>query len=375
MIYAVERQTGQHDDGDSGDYSVQAPQSPDWAALIERLLRLIDRKERETGPTETWAMLGICKPLARFLQEDLPRLNDGELQNLAARATVRVSDIQSQAAGRAAFRTGDWRVLLYCLTGSRTLLEAISRAEELFLVIDGRLGDLSLIKKDGSARLLLSGSRCGDEELDFIVTYHGYRLFHTMLGWLIGRPLTGRLNLDFPDRCRVYADTSGISFNLSLGAKRSELIFPSALLDQPIIRTMEDCISVGSVRHLLGPRLTHDAAEVSRRVQALLRLHLRDQSHLLSLDELARELAMGRMTLRRRLQAANTSYNQLRDDIRQELATYLLKNEKLSIDEVTERLDFCDADAFRRAFRNWTGMAPTQYRQRILNSSGLEIPS
>jgi AraC-like DNA-binding protein len=81
-------------------------------------------------------------------------------------------------------------------------------------------------------------------------------------------------------------------------------------------------------------------------------------------DALARRLACSKRTLRRKLQAAHTSYQQLLDDVRQALAIKYVSDTHLSLEQVSDQLRFQDASTFYRAFKRWTGCTPSQYRAR-----------
>jgi len=80
------------------------------------------------------------------------------------------------------------------------------------------------------------------------------------------------------------------------------------------------------------------------------------------IDELAAELHMSTRTLRRQLDAEQTSYRELRADVTQTLATELLGVVGLSVNEVARRLGYSDTTAFSHAFRRWTGRAASDYR-------------
>jgi AraC-like DNA-binding protein len=137
------------------------------------------------------------------------------------------------------------------------------------------------------------------------------------------------------------------------------------MLDLPIVRTMDDCEAAPTLNFLFGLLDGNDPAEIARRARQLMALTLRQEGRLLSLDELANDLALGRMTLRRRLSAAGTTFHKLRDEVRRGIAIDLVTNSNLPIEEIAERLDFCDSDSLRSAFHNWTGMAPTHYRRSM----------
>lgn len=335
--------------------------------VVARLLVLI--AQHGGNPGAILRARGFDQPLQQFISEVLPSLDGGDLQTLAAHASVAVSDMQARAAGRPMFRSGDWRLLFYCLIGSRTLGEAIMRMEELLAAIDGRMGMVAFRRSGILARLTYDGLRAGDEEMDFIIALHGHLMFHAIFSWLIAKPLAGRVALDFPETARAHIRDEILPFELAFDAPRPEMTFAAHLLDQPIVRDMEDCEALPTLNFLLGLKLEANPSEIVRRAQRLMSAALKERSRLPSLDELARDLALGRMTLRRRLHAAGTSFNSLREALRQDMAIDLLNHSPISIEEVAERLGFCDSDAFRRAFRAWTGMAPTQFRRKTESGS------
>ena len=77
--------------------------------------------------------------------------------------------------------------------------------------------------------------------------------------------------------------------------------------------------------------------------------------------ELAEALRMTERTLRRKLRAEGTGPRELLDEVRHERALALLEEGQRSLDEIAYVLGFSGAGAFRRAFRRWTGVAPTEY--------------
>ena len=75
----------------------------------------------------------------------------------------------------------------------------------------------------------------------------------------------------------------------------------------------------------------------------------------------AERLSMSARALQRKLAQEGTSFQQVLDQTRSELALeYLADN--LSQQEIAYMLGFSDSSAFAKAFRRWFGIAPTQYR-------------
>jgi AraC-like DNA-binding protein len=78
---------------------------------------------------------------------------------------------------------------------------------------------------------------------------------------------------------------------------------------------------------------------------------------------LARGLNLSLRTLQRRLAKAGTSFSELLDEARRELALRYIGEDRMSIKETTYLLGFSEPANFTRAFRRWTGMSPTGYRK------------
>ncbi|MEO5925783.1 MAG: AraC family transcriptional regulator [Bryobacteraceae bacterium] len=81
-----------------------------------------------------------------------------------------------------------------------------------------------------------------------------------------------------------------------------------------------------------------------------------------TLDEVAAELGMSERTIQRELRVENTSFRQLIEDTRKEIAMQHLAQPGASASEAAFLLGFSEPSAFTRAFRRWTGSAPTQFQ-------------
>lgn len=79
--------------------------------------------------------------------------------------------------------------------------------------------------------------------------------------------------------------------------------------------------------------------------------------------DIASELGLSLRTFHRRLAEEGMSYQSIVDGMRRSLATELLENTHMSIDQVAERIGFADATSFRKAFKKWTNRSPTDFRR------------
>lgn len=81
-----------------------------------------------------------------------------------------------------------------------------------------------------------------------------------------------------------------------------------------------------------------------------------------SLQEVAKKLAISTRTLQRRLKEEGSSFRQVLDATREELARHYLSSSSMSGAEISFLLGFEDPNSFFRAFHAWTGETPEQAR-------------
>jgi AraC-like DNA-binding protein len=83
-----------------------------------------------------------------------------------------------------------------------------------------------------------------------------------------------------------------------------------------------------------------------------------------SLQEIAQSINVHERTLQRKLRESGTTYKELLDATRHELALAYLSSAVHSVSDVTYKLGFAASGSFTRAFRRWTGVAPSAWRAR-----------
>ena len=82
-----------------------------------------------------------------------------------------------------------------------------------------------------------------------------------------------------------------------------------------------------------------------------------------SLKEVASEMALSVRTLQRRLTAGGQTFQGLLDRTREELAQSYLRDPSLSLFEITMLLGFAEQSSFNRAFKQWVGVSPGEWRE------------
>jgi len=106
------------------------------------------------------------------------------------------------------------------------------------------------------------------------------------------------------------------------------------------------------------------AESVSARVREVIEDDLAAAN--VSIDRVARQLAMSVRTLGRRLDAEGTTFRGLLDAVRKEAAVRHLRDRRVELAEVAFLLGYSEASAFHRSFRRWTGRTPVEFRRKAL---------
>jgi AraC-like DNA-binding protein len=106
-----------------------------------------------------------------------------------------------------------------------------------------------------------------------------------------------------------------------------------------------------------------DEGETTSRVRGLLVQHL--SSGRLTEADVASRLNRSTSSLQRDLRAEGTTFRQLLEGTRRDMAERLLTSESRSIGQTAFMLGYSDQSTFTRAFRRWHGVSPGQFvRQR-----------
>jgi len=115
----------------------------------------------------------------------------------------------------------------------------------------------------------------------------------------------------------------------------------------------------------LGKRLSSldTAATMSDRVRAALMEGLPAGRY--SVEDIGKSLALSTRTLQRQLREEATTFTDLLNATRRQLAQHYLSTSSVSHGEIAFLLGFQEVNSFLRAFKDWTGITPGTYRQEI----------
>jgi AraC-like DNA-binding protein len=148
---------------------------------------------------------------------------------------------------------------------------------------------------------------------------------------------------------------------VQFGADANELVFDTS-------RMQDQLPGDPNLRSVLATHAREQLARIPEGEPLLheVRRHLLEQLERGTVDPgvLARRVRMSERTLRRRLQAAGTRYQDLLDELRAQLARQYVQRPDADVTQVAIRLGFADPSTFYRAFKRWTGLTPAQFQRQ-----------
>ncbi|MEE4173654.1 MAG: AraC family transcriptional regulator ligand-binding domain-containing protein [Xanthomonadales bacterium] len=178
----------------------------------------------------------------------------------------------------------------------------------------------------------------------------------------LGREIQGA-SLSFAYAEPVYGEALAGAFHctLAFGAEHHALRLPVAWLEQPC--ALSDEAMHRYLLHRCEEELATSSGGLPTEV-TVRRALLATPGLIPGLAEVARTQHISTRTLIRRLKREGTTFQAIRDDVRQTLARDHLVNSDLTIAEIAWRLGYQDPSNFGRAFRRWLGVSPRTFRER-----------
>jgi AraC-like DNA-binding protein len=143
-------------------------------------------------------------------------------------------------------------------------------------------------------------------------------------------------------------------------ARRDAIVFRTCDLDLPFVSYNADLLAMLTPQ--LDRQLEQRKAEQSCAEQVNWVLKRLLGGHRPEITEVAKELGMSSRTLQRRITDEGASFRQLLSETRQGLAQYYLKEPSLGVSEIAYLLSYEDPSSFFRAFHEWEGMTPNEWK-------------
>lgn len=174
-------------------------------------------------------------------------------------------------------------------------------------------------------------------------------------------PIEMRFQHEVGSHADAFAKIGG--FPVTFGTERLEIILSLPALEIPV-PTYDPSLRA----HLLeyGERLLaeHRSPRQKTRAQVEGLITRSMPGAIIQAETAAAQLGLSPRTLARRLADEGTSYREIVEDLRCDLAQTFIKN-GMSLAEISYSLGYSDQAGFSTAFKRWTGQAPSAFRKRV----------
>ncbi len=151
---------------------------------------------------------------------------------------------------------------------------------------------------------------------------------------------------------------------VSFDSDMFKIVFPCHILSEPCL-TADDFSYRNALREcdqLLASQLFNKNLS-AKILNTLFDAVKSDDVKFPSLDEMAQSYNMSTRTLMRKLKNEHSSYQNLVDEVRKEIACWYLQHTTLSIDIIADKLGFQDNSNLSRVFKRWQICTPSEFRE------------
>lgn len=145
---------------------------------------------------------------------------------------------------------------------------------------------------------------------------------------------------------------------LRFGQPRTAIYFPESVLE--ISSPAGEVSTLASRRGDMAPGKPGDSTDLISAIREILENYITDDN--LSIGLVADLAGLTPRSLQRMIKAQDSSYRDLLNDARRNYAIRQLHDSNIRVSEIANRLGYREAGHFTRAFKRWTGVTPSQYR-------------
>lgn len=263
-------------------------------------------------------------------------------------------------------KVGTFAMITHGIINENSLERALAKAVLFYdLVTD----DIKMSVEAGDKNTLALNMVFVRPELDPAQYMHEFWLsiWYRLISWLAGSlaPLE-KVTFSY-DRPVVRIEEFKYMFPAAyeFNAPVTSLVFHRDFLQNPIVRSRPELKSFLSVAPLGFMTIPADVFSYGRRIRNLILPDRKLPLEFPEFEEVATLVGMGAQSLRRKLRQEGSSYRAIMENIRRDIAIEKLVRGNYSVAELAEILGYSETRAFTRAFNQWTGMSPIQYREHF----------
>ena len=220
---------------------------------------------------------------------------------------------------------------------------------------------MQLVKKAAVTELTIQFSQPEHDPGNFFQEFW-LMIWHRFASWVIGRKIAlNQIYFPYPKPNHHHELKNAFPCRHNYNRTGMKISFSSDYLSLAPVRTQRD-LSI-FLKNSPADLITIPGEEdnCKAKIRTLL---LHQQQEVLccpNFERLAQSFNVSSQTLRRRLKSEGTSYPQIKDEIRRDLAIEKLLSQTVAIADIARCLGFSESRSFSRAFKKWTDHTPTEY--------------
>ncbi len=300
-----------------------------------------------------------------LLEDPHSRLTGSELIRLIQTLMAQTEDEFIGLAAQRRSKPGTFSMMAHAVINCATLAQAIRRSAAFYELFETPVSlHFRQEPHEASLQFELREHIPDDDVIHELMVFVSLRFWR----WLVGRRLDP-LVIEFRAERPPHADEFQRVFRCPVvyDAEVNQIRFPAAWLGLPLAQTP---LSLSRfLRDSVAEIIRGGDVPVSVTDQVRALLGRGQQAAFPDLPTIAERLAMSPQTLRRRLKDEGTSYQAIKDALREQMARFYLAKPALSVEEIALMMGFSEASAFHRAFKKWTGQTPLACRQQLHQES------
>jgi AraC-like DNA-binding protein len=267
--------------------------------------------------------------------------------------------------GRRAMRPNEMDALFHYLLGARDLADVFGRMRSFYFMLKERLGEGIFLFREEQQSTIISINyawQVKERSLEEATLLSLEPIFY-FLQWAIDQEIEFQeISVPWQHDANTIKMMANISQTITFDAEKILIRIHSELLSRPVVRKLHEltrfyallpCFSV------IGFRKSDNQQDYFKKI--IIR-YFETHKHMPTLTDMANMFAQSTASLKRTLQANGLSFRALTNECKRECACRLLGDKSISIKEVAFRLGYNDHNAFRRAFREWSGTQPSKWR-------------
>ncbi len=260
----------------------------------------------------------------------------------------------------------------FAALGAPTVGKALTTFVEWFKLRADTYSE-EIIERDECAEIIISDTT-GDALFEEFYFEAFMRAFEVLIELLIGHPPTQEIELHFKTLANDRQSLMKQEYDscLFFGSQCNKLVIPKPIWLQtsPLNDPDSHEFNIRKCQQLLTEQESQN--HIDLRLRLIIREHF--EKNIVATSDLLPPptqldictfIHITERTLIRHLKERHTSYKLILKKERQEYAQRLLKDARYTIYNVAEILGYAESANFCRAFKTWSGVTPTYYRQQL----------